>query len=193
MPYLIIGAALLLLVLAGKGSGIASPSSASKSAGIPVASIALAAAKKLLSAGGTAAVAAGGVAAGGAILTATPVIAGSLPAGMTAADLIAAAPAVEVPAGSGAVAGEVSASAGIGTALATAGLLALPFGLGPVLAKLIGGKTMAEWEAEQAAARAAAIEADKALIKIQEQNALIVNYQLGTSKPVAKGGQLVGG
>ena len=47
--------------------------------------------------------------------------------------------------GSSAIGG---AASGLGTAAATAGLLAAPFVLGPLLAKLIGGKSFEEWEAQ---------------------------------------------
>ena len=42
------------------------------------------------------------------------------------------------------------AASGLGTAAATAGLLAAPFVLGPLLAKLLGGKSFEEWEAQMA-------------------------------------------
>jgi len=200
MPYLIIGAALLLLVLFGKGSGMASQSSTSKSSGAAGALALLASAKKLLPAGGTAAVVAGGVVAGGSVIGLTEIpAAGSLFASVGPG---AIAPSLELSdpvfaaldSGSGAVVpGGAAASGGIGAALATAGLLAAPFVLGPTIAKLIGGKTFKEWEAEQAAERAANIEAEKAFAEIQARDALIANYESGTSKPVAKPGGVIGG
>jgi len=115
----------------------------------------IAGAKKIFSsigigsaAAGAGAISAGALSISGTIVTSAgslgvPIGYGAVGAGITYAPVGAGA---SVGVGSGGVsAGGVSV---LGNAFLTAGLLAAPFTLGPLIANLLGGKTLEEWEAQ---------------------------------------------
>ena len=68
---------------------------------------------------------------------------------VTASGVGTASTGLSVPA-SGSASGLGAGGSALSTTAATIGLLAAPFILGPMVAKLLGGKTLQEWEAELA-------------------------------------------